>query len=135
MKKLEDIPKKDIFTVPEGYFDKLPGVIQARVATPARRLEWLPALSWKVALPAMAVVAAGIFWLTGPAEPGDAESILASVETHDLVAYLSESEDVSLDDVLESVEFDDHDLEEIETEVYVLDLDDGDMENLMNELD
>lgn len=135
MKKLEDIPKKDIFTVPEGYFDKLPGVIQTRVAAPGRQRGFLPALSWKVALPAILVAAAGISWLVGPATPADAEAILASVETHDLVAYLSESEEVSLDEVLESVEFNDHDLEEIESEVYVLDLGDGDIENLMNDLD
>jgi len=135
MKKLEDIPKKEIFTVPEGYFDKLPGVIQARVASPEHRRAFLPSFSWKVALPAAMVVAAGIFWLTNPVEPVNVESILASVETHDLVAYLNDSEDVSLDDVLESVEFNDRDLDEIENEVYVLDLSDGDIENLMNDLD
>jgi hypothetical protein len=135
MKKLEDIPKQEIFTVPEGYFDALPVVIQTRVTSPSRRREFWPSFSWKVALPAMMVVAAGIFWLTGPAEPVDAESILASVETSDLVAYLNESEDVSLDEVLESIEFNDRDLEEIENEVYVLDLGEGDIENLMNDLD
>jgi hypothetical protein len=135
MKKLEDIPKKDIFTIPDGYFDKLPGVIQARVATPARRPAFLPALSWKVVLPAAMVVAAGFFWLINPAQPADAESILASVETHDLMAYLNESEDMSLDDVLESVEFTDSDVDEIENEVYVIDLGEGDIDNLMNDLD
>jgi len=133
MKKLEDIPKKDIFTVPEGYFDKLPGVIQARVAAPGRRWAFLPSFSWKIALPA--AMAAGIFWLANPVRPADAESILASVETPDLVAYLNESEEVSLDDLLESVEFNGRDLDEIESEVYVLDLGEGDIENLMNDLD
>jgi hypothetical protein len=135
MKKLEDISKKEVFTVPDGYFDELPGVIQARVAARGRRREFLPSFSWKVAVPAMVVLAAGIFWVAGPAEPTDAESILASVETHDLVAYLSESDDVSVDEVLESVEFNGNDLEEIESEVYMLDLNDGDHENLINELD
>ena len=32
MKKLEDIPKKEIFDVPDGYFEKLPGKIQARIS-------------------------------------------------------------------------------------------------------
>ena len=32
MKKLEEIPKKEVFKVPEGYFENLPGIIQARVA-------------------------------------------------------------------------------------------------------
>jgi hypothetical protein len=135
MKKLEDISKKEVFTVPDGYFDTLPGVIQARVATQSRRRELLPSFSWKVAVPAVMVLAAGIFWLTGPAEPTDAESILAAVATHDLVAYLNDSDDVSVDEVLESVEFNDNDLEEIESEVYVLELNDGDRENLINELD
>ena len=30
--KLEDLPQKEIFDVPEGYFEKLPGTIQARIA-------------------------------------------------------------------------------------------------------
>jgi hypothetical protein len=135
MKKLEDIPKKEIFTVPDGYFDKLPGVIQAQVASHSRQHGFLPSFSWKVALPAVIVVAAGIFWFTGPTEPMDAESILATVETPDLVAYLNASEDMSLDEVLESVEFSDSDVDEIEDEVYVLDLGESDIENLMNDLD
>jgi hypothetical protein len=88
-----------------------------------------------VALPAVIVVTAGIFWFTGPTKPVDAESILATVETPDLVAYLNASEDMSLDEVLESVEFSDSDVDEIEDEVYVLDLGESDIENLMNDLD
>jgi hypothetical protein len=135
MKKLEDIPKKEVFTVPEGYFDQLPGVIQARVAAQGRRRELVPVFSWKVAVPALVVVAAAIFWLAAPGEPADAESILASVETHDLVAYLNETDEVSVDDVLESVDFNELDMDEIEGAVYVPDLESGDLENLMNELD
>ena len=32
MKKLEDISKENIYKIPEGYFDKLPGIIQSRTA-------------------------------------------------------------------------------------------------------
>lgn len=135
MKKLEDIPKKQVFTVPEHYFDKLPGVLQSRIEARGARRETFGAYSWKLALPAVIVAVAGVFWLIGPAEPADAESILASVETPDLVAYLNESDDVSIDDVLESVEFNHSDADEIENEVYVLDLNGDEVESLMNELD
>jgi hypothetical protein len=45
MKKLEDIPKKTIFEVPEGYFDKLPGVIQSRIAEQNPVKERIPYLA------------------------------------------------------------------------------------------
>jgi hypothetical protein len=55
MKKLEDISKKNIFEVPDGYFEKLPGIIQARVAKPESTPWFVPTL--KFALPIVAVLA------------------------------------------------------------------------------
>ena len=40
MKKLEDIPKKQNFEVPEGYFEKLPGIIQSRVTQQHKEKSW-----------------------------------------------------------------------------------------------
>ena len=46
MKKLDEIPKKSIFEAPEGYFDRLPGIIQARVSPLAvgakQGPQWMP---------------------------------------------------------------------------------------------
>ena len=133
MKKLEDIPKKQVFTTPEGYFDNLPGKIQARVAV---KTEDRPFYSnaLKYALPVVVLLAAGIFWFDQNQSVGnDAESILASVETDALIAYLDESE-ISTEDLIENLEFSDDDIEAIEGEVYILPLDEA-FDDLTDEQD
>jgi hypothetical protein len=132
MKKLEDIPKKQVFDVPEGYFEKLTSTIQARVAEKESRraitLLSLPAVI-RYALPALVLVAVGIFWFQNNASQTDAESILASVSTEDLVAYLNDSE-ISTDELMNAAEFDEEDLDDIESEVYKLHFEDLDLEDM-----
>jgi hypothetical protein len=128
MKKLEDIPKKEIFTTPEGYFDALPGKIQARISAKPEKQPFF-AYTLKYALPVIALLAAGIFWYTANQEttPADAESILASVETEALIAYLDESE-ISTEDLIENLEFRTDDIEAIESEIYILPLEELDLD-------
>ncbi len=106
MKKLENIPKKAIFEVPEGYFDKLPGVIQSRIAekNPVRNRASYFTLSLRYALPALVLIAASIFVYQNyyNSHGADAESILASIGSQDLVDYLDEDE-IALEDILEDV--------------------------------
>jgi hypothetical protein len=131
MKKLEDIPKKQVFEVPEGYFDKLTSTIQARVAEKESRRAMtfsLPAVM-RYALPALVLVGVGIFWFQNNASQKDAESILASVSTEDLVAYLNDSE-ISTDELMNAAEFDEDDLDDIESEVYKLHFEDLDLEDM-----
>ena len=56
--KLEDIKKKNIYTVPDKYFDQLPTRIQSRVneQKPVSWLSWDWRLSYKLAVPAIAVI-------------------------------------------------------------------------------
>ena len=132
--KLEDIPKKDIFNVPEGYFDKLPNTIQARITSQKSASSWgspwVTAL--KYAVPAVVLVVAGILWFNKPVQ--DAETILASIQTEDLVAYLDDS-DLTTDDVLESVDFNADDVDQIENEVYELNINTVDYNEMLDELD
>lgn len=127
MKKLEDIPKHNPFSVPDGYFDKLPGVIQARVAEGHARKESRPFFQYalRVALPVAAVVITAILYFT-PSANGNYHEILASVETEQLTAYLEES-DITVDEVLDATELDPESVEAIEAEVYFNDID---IENL-----
>ncbi|MBT1688065.1 hypothetical protein [Dawidia soli] len=120
--KLEDIPKKEIFTAPEGYFDTLPGVIQARVAkqTPAIRPVWRYSLRY--ALPAVVLFAAGILWYTRQAS--SPQDILEGIATEELMSYLEESEGLSTEELLDTDLLDTDDAQAIEQEVYHLDLDD-----------
>jgi hypothetical protein len=114
MKKLEDISKKNIFEVPEGYFEKLPGIIQARVVKPEPVRIWVASL--KYALPVLAIMAFGIFWLTGSSEKSFDEQ-LAGIQTEQLIAYLNDA-DLQIDDLSEAVEWNEFDLLELEDKVY-----------------
>lgn len=117
MKKLENIPKTNIFEIPEGYFDKLPLQIQARIAAenPApQQLPWLR-YSLRYALPMLVFALAAIFVFRPKVDK--VEKILASVSTEELVAYL-ESNALSTDELLDSYNFDAASAEAIEQEVY-----------------
>lgn len=114
MKKLEDIPKKNIFEVPEGYFEKLPGIIQTRVAKPEPTHWFVPSL--KFALPILAFVAVGIFWFNSQTDKSIEEQ-LSGIQTEQLIAYLDDS-DLTMDDLAETVTWSDTDLNELEEKVY-----------------
>jgi hypothetical protein len=136
MKKLEDIPKKEIFDVPDGYFEKLPGKIQARISRSVQSSERGFVFRYRLqyALPAIVFMAIGIYWFAMPAEPKDVDSLLASVQTEELVAYLGES-DITTEDLLEHVEFNVSDLEEIESEAYAPTMDESPLENVIDDID
>ncbi|MDQ2657135.1 MAG: hypothetical protein M3Y60_06910 [Bacteroidota bacterium] len=117
MARLEDIPRKQFFTTPEDYFDDLPGKIQSRISRgqPVRSQRPVVRYALQYALPLVVIVASVVYYnLTGDANP---ESILASVETEDLILYLQES-GITTDEVLESVEFTSQELDALEDEVY-----------------
>lgn len=127
MKKLEDIPKNNPFSVPDGYFDKLPGVIQARIAEGTAQKEARPYFRYalRVALPLVAIVVVAILYFT-PSSNDNYNDILASVDTEQLTSYLEET-DITVDEVLEAAELDEESVEAIEAEVYFNDID---LENL-----
>jgi hypothetical protein len=137
MKKLEDIPKKDFFTVPDGYFEKLTTTIQARVGDTKKETHQPVFLrSLKYALPVLFMIMAGSFWYLKNGDRNTAsyasiEAMLDEIDTDDLVAYLDQS-DLTTDEVLESVSFDIDDLKDIESEVYKLDLSDKDLEEILD---
>ncbi|MBX2894037.1 MAG: hypothetical protein KF763_01250 [Cyclobacteriaceae bacterium] len=130
MKKLEDIPKKDLFKAPDGYFDKLPGIIQARVAKPEPKSVWMPVI--KFALPVVAVVTAGIFWFSNPTVQS-VEAELASINTEHLIAYLDNNE-VVWEDVEVDRNWSEDDLLELENQVYATFDTDGSELELLDEI-
>jgi hypothetical protein len=134
MKKLEDIPKKDVFKVPEGYFEDLPSIIQSRVADRKKERAFLPSFTYalRYALPVVILGAVGYFWFDR-AQPETAESILASIETEDLVAYINETE-ITTDELLESVQLDADDVDQLEDEIYGEQLSDDDLEVILDEI-
>jgi hypothetical protein len=111
MKRLDEIPKKVPFEVPEGYFDKLPGRIQARIAKPEPEVVW-GKFALRYALPVLVMGAAAVFFLTNrPAL--SPEEVIASIESEQLVAYLGDSE-VNTDDILDVISLEPTEVESIE---------------------
>jgi hypothetical protein len=104
MKKLEDIPKADIFKTPDGYFDTLPSIVQARITRRDAGPSMFFRFSFKYALPVAAIVL-GLVWLlnmnNGTDEP---EQILAAIEASDLIEYMEET-DMIAEDFLESLDY------------------------------
>lgn len=132
MKKLEDIPKKNVFETPEGYFEHLPSRVQARISSRKAGSRSWTRLAVRYALPVFLAVAVFTVWKvnTGSARSASYEEILASVDTNTLVSYLEEngivtgglSPDVAQDDAAE-----------IENEIYNIEFEDADMEELLDE--
>lgn len=120
MKNLENIPKKNIFEVPDGYFDKLPSSIQARLESDSPKREPKPYFRYALqyALPVVLVVVAAIF-IFKP-KSASVEDLLATVSTEQLIAYLDEIDvnTLTTDELIESFEFDAETIEAIEQEVY-----------------
>jgi len=136
MKKLEDIPKKQNFEVPEGYFEKLPGIIQSRVTQQQKERSWGldQRFALRFALPAVILLAIGIFWYSRSPMDKSVENILASVQTEDLITYLSES-DFTTDELLEDVRLNNEDAMDIEESVYELQFTDSEFEEIFNEIE
>lgn len=113
MKKLEDISKENIYKVPDGYFDKLPGIIQTRVTHPEPK-NWLTPILVKVALPATAIVLALSVWLA----PNDIsiEDQLNEIQTEQLLVYL-DNNDLSSDLLLDGDGLNEDDVDLLEAEV------------------
>ncbi|MGC1242989.1 MAG: hypothetical protein WA874_15475 [Chryseosolibacter sp.] len=129
MGNLEDIPKKQIYRVPDGYFENLPSRIQTRIAHEQAGARKQPVFRYSLRYALPLVIAAAVSFYYYNASKPDASSILATVETDDLITYIEES-DVTTEDLLEFVEFNNEDLDSIENEVYDLDLSDTGEETL-----
>ncbi|HTE32178.1 MAG TPA: hypothetical protein VK666_17480 [Chryseolinea sp.] len=135
MKKLDDVPKKQIFNVPEGYFEKLPGIIQSRVAEHQTAGEsvsvWRYAPRYAMAI--VLVAAITVFWFQRSGNPETTESIIASIETADLVAYIDDA-DLTTDELMDDVTFHQEDAEGIEDAVYSLGLDENNFDEIIDEM-
>ena len=99
--KLEDIKKDAVFTVPEKYFDELPGIIQIQTTGAPRKVNkfalvaeyFLSVKSLKYALPTVALVV-GLFLFIGKSnQPEFNDMDLVEVSDDDILNYLAFYED------------------------------------------
>jgi hypothetical protein len=103
--KLTDIPKKDIFQAPDGYFDSLQAKIDERVKgkRPEGRIIGLPVSRIKyISLAVAASIALLIIFL--PARQSDPDSpsaadLISEISDEEALAFLRVSE-VEIDDIL-----------------------------------
>jgi hypothetical protein len=113
MKKLDELSKENVFKVPDGYFEELPGIIQARVAQPQSQPWFSP--SFKLAMPVVAIIIALTVWLAYR-EGNSVEDQLNEIQTEQLIAYLEESD---LSDVNnEEVSLSENELNDLEETVF-----------------
>jgi hypothetical protein len=106
MKRLDDIPKKQAFKVPDGYFDDLPMRIQARIQVQEKKSagSFHFSLALKYALPVLLVgIISVVLWNRSPKDE-DVFAKLDSVPTEQLLAYL-ESDEITTEEIIESATF------------------------------
>lgn len=135
MKRLEDIPKKNIFDTPEGYFDELPGIIQSRIAEQKPATYDIPSfgLVLRYALPVVAIVLA-VFLIFRQGTPvSNPDELLASVSAEELTYYLVES-DFSTDELLDMVDLTNEDINALNNEILSPEIDNELLEEFAGDL-
>lgn len=138
MKKLEDIPKKSPFEVPDGYFDRLPSVIQSRVTETKKNKAYQWSFSVRYALPILILAGIGIFWFNNKPSVNSYEEFeieLESVQPDQLSIYLDDS-DLSTEDLVETVTWSEEDLKDLEDHVYsTMEVTGDELEKVLDEYD
>ena len=134
MKKLEDLPKHVNYKVPDGYFDSLPGRIQAKVSE-GREPAWRFNLgfSLRYALPLVALLGVGIFWYNQSNDSITDE--LAEIDENQLAWFLEDPE-LTSEELAETVVWTTEDLDALEEEVYnAVDVSGEGLDVVIDELD
>lgn len=134
--KLEDIPKKNVFKEPEGYFDELPGIIQSRIAKEQPKPSGIPSLGLvlRYALPVLAVGLALILIFNGNNPTANPEEMLASVDASALSDYLIES-DLTTDELLDYVYLNEEDIDALNDQVFYPEFDADLLEEFATEIE
>ncbi|MFZ1807092.1 MAG: hypothetical protein WAU36_07725 [Cyclobacteriaceae bacterium] len=135
--KLEDIPKKNVFKEPEGYFDELPGIIQSRIAEKERKPSGAPSLGLvlRYALPVLAVGFA-LFLIFRQSDPmtSNPEELLASVDAEALSSYLIES-DLTTEELLDFAQLDNEDIDALNDQLLYPEIDINLLEEFSTEIE
>lgn len=118
--RLEDLERRQVFTQPpEGYFDRLPGVIQSKTAHKSgsgdRQVVWINALKLIPVAAALGLIMFYIGLFSSQESTPGFEDLLSEVTTEDIILYLEDME-ISNEEILEevdltafSLEFENHD--------------------------
>ena len=122
--KLDELPKTQVYSVPDGYFENLPTIIQARVAKPEASeslvVNWSSAL--RLALPALALVLMVVYFgLRLKNDDIDVQAMLVDIPTEELISFLADS-DISTEEILSLVDLASFDIDGmVEDNIQLLD--------------
>lgn len=115
---LEKLDKKQVFSVPNNYFESLPSIIQNKaIGSTRKKLYWQRSGALKIALPLVLIVLIAGFWaykLQSVNVNSDANiaAMLDEVSSTELVAYIEET-DMTTDEILSIVSFDNEQLNDL----------------------
>jgi anti-sigma-K factor RskA len=92
--KLDDLPKHNIYQVPENYFERLPMRIMERTVSAPVTQSWQTNMFWRPVRMAIAplvllLVFLGVFYLNMPQDTEKGALNLASLNNQEIVDYLS----------------------------------------------
>lgn len=139
--KLEDINKKNIHKVPEGYFDELPQMIQSKIAEQnvitSGTFQRSKAFRYgfQLALPvAILLMVVGYFaFFNNTSAELSPEDMLAEVSTDELVDYLEESE-ITTEEIIEGIDLETVELDFEEKETDLMEgVDENELDELLND--
>jgi hypothetical protein len=130
--KLDKLPKKQLYSVPDNYFKELPSIIQARVVKPeqTRILIWSSALRY--ALPVIALVMMLIYFGARINNDDiDVQAMIDEIPTEELISYITESE-ITTDELLSLIDLNEIDVDGMVDENIEL-LNDNEWDDLLEE--
>lgn len=135
---LENFSKEEMFSVPDGYFNKLPTIIQAKaIESTQKRMVFSNVGVLKFAIPTLLLLLmVGYFGYKYQNNPAGLDTkielMLAEVSTEEMVSFLDESE-LSSDDLLELVSFEGEKIDDFSYELE--DISNEELELLMNDFE
>ena len=132
--KLDELPKKQLYSVPDDYFKELPSIIQARVVKPEQArtpvLVWSSALRY--ALPVIALVMMLVYFgVRINNDDIDVQAMIDEIPTEELISYITESE-ITTDELLSLIDLNELDVDGMVDEDIEL-LNDSEWDDLIEE--
>lgn len=106
MENNNKLSRKNIFIVPDRYFDKLEADIQEKTKKPARAsISILKSPAWKLAMAASVLLIGSFYFFSQPEPSADPQALLAQVSDDELLRYLEENTLPETDDILNYSEY------------------------------
>lgn len=132
--KLDELPKKQLYSVPDDYFKELPSIIQARAVKPEQTQT--PALIWssalRYALPVIALVMMLVYFgVRINNDDIDVQAMIDEIPTEELIRYITESE-ITTDELLSLIDLNELDVDGMVDENIEL-LNDNEWDDLIEE--